>query len=279
MRLMDKRAVVTGGASGIGKACALRLAAEGAHVAVLDMDEDKAKSVLADGDLNQHLGFACNVADSAAVDRVFAQIDAAWGGIDILVNNAGIGRGPDDGSDQMYAGKAERAAQLARGEEPTAHGDQTMHCSDAGWAHVLGVNLNGAFHCARATLRLMARDGIHGSIINICSTSAANGDGPIHYVTSKAALVGFTRGLALEVASRRIRVNAVHPGPTATPIMNGLPDSLIQHLESTIPLGRMAQPEEVAAAVAFLASDDASFITASTFLVDGGISAAYVTPL
>jgi 3-oxoacyl-[acyl-carrier protein] reductase len=269
MRLQDRRAVVTGGASGIGRATALRLAAEGARVAVLDMDAAKAKAVLADGD-SKHLGFACNIADSAAVDAVFAQIDAAWGGIDILVNNAGIGRGPDDGSDQMYAGKAERAAQLARGEVPTAHGDQTMHCSDAGWNHVLGVNLNGAFHCARAALRLMARDGTKGSIINIASTSAANGDGPIHYVTSKAAIVGFTRGLALEVASRGIRVNAVHPGPTATPIMHGLPDSLIQHLEAGIPLGRMAQPEEVAAAVAFLASDDASYATGSVVTVNGG---------
>jgi len=269
MRLKDRRAVVTGGASGIGRATALRLAAEGARVAVLDVDAAKAKAVLADGD-PMHLGFACNISDSSAVNSVFEQIDAAWGGVDILVNNAGIGRGPDDGSDQMYAGKAERAAQLARGETPTAHGDQTMHCSDGGWAHVLGVNLNGAFYCARATLRLMARDGTKGSIINIASTSAANGDGPIHYVTSKAAIVGFTRGLALEVASRGIRVNAVHPGPTATPIMHGLPDSLIQHLEAGIPLGRMAQPEEVASAVAFLASDDASYATGSVVTVNGG---------
>lgn len=270
MRLKDKRAVVTGGASGIGRASAIRLAAEGARVAVLDMDLAKARAVLADGDPERHLGFACSVADSNAVNAVFAEIDKAWGGVNILVNNAGIGRGPDDGSEQMYAGKAERAAQIARGESPTSHGDQTMHCSDGGWAHVLGVNLNGAFYCARAALRLMARDGVKGSIINIASTSAANGDGPIHYVTSKAAIVGFTRGLALEVASRRIRVNAIHPGPTATPIMTGLPDSLIQHLEATVPLGRMAQPEEVASAVAFLASEDSSYATGSVVVVNGG---------
>jgi 3-oxoacyl-[acyl-carrier protein] reductase len=270
MMLKDKRAVVTGGASGIGLASVLRLAAEGARVAVLDIDATKARAVLADGDPERHLGFACNIADSASVDAVFAEIAAAFGGVDILVNNAGIGRGPNDGSDQMYAGQAERAGQIARGETPTAHGDQTIHMSDEGWAHVLGVNLNGAFYCARAALRIMAKSGIKGSIVNIASTSAASGEGPIHYVTSKAAIVGFTRGLAREVASRGIRVNAVHPGPTATPIMAGVPDSVVKQLEATVPLGRMAQPEEVAAAIAFLASDQASYATGSVLTVNGG---------
>jgi 3-oxoacyl-[acyl-carrier protein] reductase len=270
MMLTDKRAVVTGGASGIGRASALRLAAEGARVAVLDIDAARAKAVLADGAPDRHLGFACNIADSAAVDAVFAEIDRAFGGVDILVNNAGIGRGPHDGSDQMYAGQAERAAQIARGEAPTAHGDQTMHMSDEGWAHVVGVNLNGAFYCARAALRLMARDGTKGSIVNIASTSAASGEGPIHYVTTKAAIVGLTRGLAREVASRGIRVNAVHPGPTATPIMAGVPDSVVRQLEATVPLGRMAQPEEVASAVAFLAGDQSSYATGSVLTVNGG---------
>src|SRR5580698_6476476 len=107
-RLENKRAVITGGGSGIGAASAVRLSAEGARVAILDVDTAKARAVLADAAPDRHLGFACNIADSAAVDKVFAEIDAAWGGVDILVNNAGIGRGPDDGSDQMYAGKAER---------------------------------------------------------------------------------------------------------------------------------------------------------------------------
>jgi 3-oxoacyl-[acyl-carrier protein] reductase len=270
MRLKDKCAVVTGGASGIGRASALRLAQEGARVAVLDIDAAKARAVLAEDGSGLHLGFACNVSDSAAVNYVFDEIEAVFGGVDILVNNAGIGRGPNDGSKEMYEGQAERAAQIARGEEPTAHGDQTLHMSDEGWAYVLGVNLNGAFHCSRAALRIMARTGAHGSIVNIASTSAASGEGPIHYVTSKAAIVGFTRGLAREVASRRIRVNAVHPGPTATAIMTGLPDSLIKGLEASVPLGRMAQPEEVAAAVAFLASDDSSYATGSVVTVNGG---------
>lgn len=269
MRLEGKNAVVTGGAQGIGLAVSQRLAAEGSRVAVLDMDPKAAAAALADSDA-RHMGIGCNIADSAAVDEAFAAVVAAFGGVDIVVNNAGTGRGPDDGSDQMYAGQAERAAQIARGETPTAHPDQTIHMSDAGWAHVLAVNVNGSFYCARAAIRDMARRGAGGSIINIASTSAVSGEGPIHYVTSKAAIVGLTRGLAREVASRGIRVNTVFPGPTRTPIMASIPEAMQRSLEADVPLGRMARPEEVAAAVAFLASDDASYATGSTLTVNGG---------
>ena len=270
MMLKDKRAVVTGAASGIGLAIAHRLAAEGARVAALDINAEAAEKVWAGKDAGRHLGFACDIADSRSVDAVFAKIKAAFGGVDILVNNAGIGRGPDDGSNQMYAGIAERQAQMAKGETPTAHPDQMIHMSDEGWARVLNVNLTAQFYCARAAVRLMAAESIAGSIVNIASTSAASGEGPLHYVTSKAGVVGFTRGLARELSTRRIRVNAVHPGPTATPIMTNLPDEMIAAMEAAVPLGRMAQPEEVAAAVAFLASDQASYATGSVLTVNGG---------
>lgn len=268
MRLSECRAVVTGGAQGIGRAIAERLAAEGARVAVLDRDRGAAAAVF--GDDARHLGLACDVADSAAVDRAIGEAAAAFGGIDILVCNAGIGRVPDDGSDQMYAGAAERAAQIARGDPPTAHADQTIHMSDAGWAAVMGVNIDGAFYCCRAAIRDMASRGAGGSIVLIASTSAASGEGPIHYVTSKAAVVGLARGLSREVASRGIRVNAVHPGPTDTPIMANVPDSMRAQMAAAIPLGRMAQPAEIAGAVAFLASDDASFVTGAVIAANGG---------
>jgi 3-oxoacyl-[acyl-carrier protein] reductase len=270
MLLKDKHAVVTGGAQGIGRAISERLAAEGARVAVLDIKEELAKSVFTGADAERHLGFACDVADSNSVNAVFAQIKAAFGTVDILVNNAGIGRGPNDGSNEMYAGIAERQAQLGRGEEPTAHPDQMIHMSDEGWARVLSVNLNAQFYCARAAVRIMVENGTVGSIVNIASTSAASGEGPLHYVTSKAGVVGFTRGLARELSTRRIRVNCVHPGPTNTTIMSNLPDDMIKAMEAAVPLGRMAQPSEVAAAVAFLASDQASYATGSVLTVNGG---------
>lgn len=262
MRLKDKRAVVTGGASGIGRAIAEAFKAEGARVAVFDMRVD------AVGD--DVLGLACDIAGSRSVDEAFAKVDAAFGGVDILVNCAGTGQGPNDGSAELYAAITERQAQIARGETPTAHPDQTIHMSDEGWRRVIGVNLDGTLWCARAALRLMARDGVKGAIVNIASTSAVSGEGPIHYVTSKAAIVGLTRGLAREVASRGIRVNAIHPGPTNTPIMQSIPDDAVKALEAAVPLGRMARPEEIASAAVFLASDESSYATGSTVTVNGG---------
>jgi 3-oxoacyl-[acyl-carrier protein] reductase len=262
MRLKGKRAVVTGGASGIGRAIAAAFQAEGARVAVLD--------VRVDGIDPGQAGFACDIADSRSVDQAFARIDSEFGGVDILVNNAGTGQGPNDGSAELYAAVAQRQGQIARGETPTVHPDQTIHMSDEGWRRVIGVNLDGAFWCARAAIRLMARDGSKGSIVNIASTSAASGEGPIHYVTSKAAIVGLTRGLARELASRGIRVNAIHPGPTNTPIMQSIPEDSVKAMEAAIPLGRMARPEEIAAAAVFLASDDSSYATGSVVTVNGG---------
>ncbi len=270
MLLKDKHAVVTGGAQGIGRAISERLAAEGARVAVLDLKDELAKSVLTGPEAERHRGLACDIVDSKSVDAAFAKIKAAFGTVDILVNNAGIGRGPNDGSNEMYAGIAERQAQLARGEEPTAHPDQMIHMSDEGWARVLNVNLTAQFYCARAAVRIMVENGTVGSIVNIASTSAASGEGPLHYVTSKAGVVGLTRGLARELSTRRIRVNCVHPGPTDTPIMSNLPDEMRKAMEAAVPLGRMAQPSEVAAAVAFLASDQASYATGSVLTVNGG---------
>jgi len=270
MLLKDKHAVVTGGAQGIGRAISERLAAEGARVAVLDIKEELAKGVFTGPEAERHLGLACDIADSKSVDAAFAKIKAAFGTVDVLVNNAGIGRGPNDGSNEMYAGIAERQAQLARGEEPTAHADQMIHMSDEGWARVLNVNLTAQFYCARAAVRIMVETGKVGCIVNIASTSAASGEGPLHYVASKAGVVGFTRGLARELSTRRIRVNCVHPGPTDTPIMSNLPDEMRKAMEAAVPLGRMAQPSEVAAAVAFLASDQASYATGSVLTVNGG---------
>jgi 3-oxoacyl-[acyl-carrier protein] reductase len=271
MRLHNKVAIVTGAGRGMVRAFALRLAEEGARVGVLDLrQEDAAATVALLPNPEQHLALACNVSDSAAINAAFAQVHAALGGLHVLVNNAGTGTGPNDGSAEMYGAMAQRNAELAAGGPATTFVDQTLHMQDEGWRAVMGVNLDGAFWGCRAAIRLMAQDGHGGSLINISSTAAQSGEGPVHYVTSKAALIGLTRGLAREVAARGIRVNAVVPGPTDTPLMRSIPDEWIASLEKAIPLGRLGRPDEVASAVAYLASDESSYITGSALPVNGG---------
>lgn len=269
--LKGKAALVTGAGQGIGRACAAALAEAGARVAVVDLKLESAEATVAAlPDPAQHLALACNVADSAAVKAAFARAQQAFGRLDVLVNNAGTGTGPNDGSAKMYELMAARNAELARGEKPKTHVEQLVFMEDEGWRAVMGVNLDGAFYCTREALRIMAAQDIRGSIVNIASTAVQSGEGPVHYVTSKAALVGMTRALSREVASRGIRINAVAPGPTDTPLMRSIPDEWISSLEKAIPLGRLARPEEVAAAVRFLASDEASYVTGSVLVANGG---------
>ncbi|MBB4614097.1 SDR family NAD(P)-dependent oxidoreductase [Novosphingobium taihuense] len=260
-RLEGKRAVVTGGAQGIGAAIARRLADEGAVVAVLDLAAEKAGTVL----LHPHIGVACDVADSASVDAAFAEVAAKLGGVDVLVNNAGIGSAPGDGMAEFYAGQAARA-----GGDDSAFADQTIHCSDEGWSRVLAVTLDGAFRCSRAAVRIMSEQGTGGTIVNIGSTAALAGNGPVPYVTAKAAVLGMTRAMARELAPRGIRVNAVNPGATETPIYAPLPEEVKAAVAADSVMKRLARPEEVAGAVAYLASDDASYATGSTVNVNGG---------
>lgn len=269
--LEGKAALVTGAGQGIGRACALALAEAGARVAVVDLKLGSAEATVAAlPDPAKHLALACNVADSAAVKAAFARVQQAFGRLDVLVNNAGTGTGPNDGSAKMYELMAARNAELARGEKPTTHVEQLVHMEDEGWRAVMAVNLDGTFFCTREALRIMGAQDIRGSIINIASTAVQSGEGPVHYVTSKAALVGLTRALSREVASRGIRINAVAPGPTDTPLMRSIPEEWISSLEKAIPLGRLARPEEVAATVRFLASDEASYVTGSVLVANGG---------
>ena len=267
--LRGKVAVVTGAGQGMGRAATRLLSQRGAAVAALDLNESGAAETI-DGLPGPALALCCDISDSGAVNEVFGRVEAALGPVGVLVNNAGIGRAEGDGSEQMYALMAQRNAELEGGGEAETHVDHIVFMADEGWRGVMGVNLDGAFHCARAAVRSMVKAGIAGSIINISSTAAQSGEGPIHYVTSKAALIGLTRGLARELGSRRIRVNAVAPGPTNTPIMDGIPEAWIRDMESAIPLGRMAEPDEIAQAVCWLASDAASMCTGSVLVANGG---------
>jgi 3-oxoacyl-[acyl-carrier protein] reductase len=262
-RFDGKAAIVTGAGRGIGRAIVERLTADGAKVAALDMNiEDATASGAA-------LALPCNVADSTSVMAAVRAARAAFGRLDIAVNNAGIGQAAKDGSEQFYGAMAKRNEELAATGQSDVIVDQLIHMEDDGWAAVMAVNINGPFYVSREFARVLAEDGNAGSIINISSTSAQSGEGSPHYVTSKAAIIGLTRQLARELAPRKIRVNAVAPGPTNTPVMAGIPDEWIKSMEASIPLGRMANPSEIAAAVAYLASDDASFVNGSVLVANG----------
>jgi NAD(P)-dependent dehydrogenase (short-subunit alcohol dehydrogenase family) len=252
-RVAGRVAVVTGGCSGIGLASVRRLAAEGATVVIGDVDSEHGPEVAAEvGGL-----FRCtDVTNSDEVRELFATAQATYGSVDIAFNNAGISP-PDD--------------------------DSILVTELDAWRRVQEVNLTSVYLCCRAALPYMLEQG-RGSIINTASFVAVLGaaTSQISYSASKGGVLSMSRELGVQFARQGVRVNALCPGPVNTPLLTELfasdPERAARRLVH-IPMGRFAEVEEIANAVLFLASDESSFITASTFLVDGGISAAYVTPL
>ncbi len=252
-RLEDRVAVITGGGSGIGLATARRFADEGARVVVADMDAASGQSV---ADEVGGIFVQVDVTSADDVARMFRVAKETYGRIDISFHNAGISP-PDD--------------------------DSILDTGIDAWRRVQEVNLTSVYLCCKEVLPYMLEQG-KGSIINTASFVAtmAAATSQISYTASKGGVLAMTRELGVQFARSGIRVNALSPGPVNTPLLVELfakdPERAARRLVH-IPVGRFGEAEEIAAAVAFLASDDSSFMTASNFLVDGGISGAYVTPL
>ncbi len=252
-RLEGKVAVVTGGCSGIGLATVRRFAEEGAKVVIGDVDDARGKEVAGEvGGAYVH----ADVTDKDQVDALFRTTKDAFGSVDVAFNNAGISPAEDD---------------------------SILDTDLEAWRKVQEVNLTSVYLCCKAALPYMLEQG-GGSIINTASFVAVMGaaTSQISYSASKGGVLSMSRELGVQFARQGVRVNALCPGPVNTPLLQDLfakdAERAARRLVH-VPMGRFGEPEEMANAVLFLASDESSFITASTFLVDGGISGAYVTPL
>jgi 3-oxoacyl-[acyl-carrier protein] reductase len=273
MRLENRTALVTGGGSGIGRAIALRFAEEGARVVVNDVRIEAARETVEAMGSRRSAGRAiqADVSDSGQVRAMFAEIEGDAGSLDVLVNNAGIAEGAP-GEREKIAEKAEaRMQEMIGGQGVLTHWDITLAMTDESWHRMIGVHLNGTFFCTREALRLMIR-GNGGAIINMSSVAGLMGlDSVPHYSAAKAGILGFTRAVAREVASRRIRVNAICPGYIDTPMTAPMSPLAHKLVVGRTPLGRMADPREVASTALFLASDESSFFTGQWLSPNGGL--------
>ena len=244
-RLDERRALVTGASRGIGRAVAVRLAAEGAKVAVnyntgMEQAAEVVREIEAHG--GTALAVQADVAQASQVEAMVQQVTDAWGGVDVLVNNAGITR------DNLL-----------------------LRLSEEDWDQVMDTNLKGAFLCTKAVLRPMTRQR-WGRIINMSSVVALAGNpGQANYTAAKAGLIGFTRTVAREMASRNITANALTPGFIDTAMVESFSEEAKTAIRERLPLNRFGSPDEVAGVVAFLASEEAGYITGQAIGIDGGL--------
>jgi NAD(P)-dependent dehydrogenase (short-subunit alcohol dehydrogenase family) len=246
-RLENKIAIVTGGGGGIGKAISLLFAREGAGVVIADVNAEAAEAIAEEIIMNggRALAVETDVTDAAGIERMVQEVLSAYGRLDILVNNAGVG----------------------------TEGD-VVELSEEEWQRILDVNLKGVFLCSKYVIPAM-KESCGGSIVNLASIAAmVGGSVSCVYPASKAGIVALSRNTALRFAKDRIRVNCVCPGHVDTALTYTLKDPTVKEaLIRKYPLGRLARAEEIAAAVLFLASEEASFITGTELLVDGGYTA------
>jgi 3-oxoacyl-[acyl-carrier protein] reductase len=272
MKLEGRIALVTGAGSGIGRATAILFANEGARVIVNDVNRETAEATVeAMGDARER-GYAYqgDVADSAAVRATFAEVKRQFGDLDVLVNNAGIAE-TGDRRDEINRRSEAQLQELLSGGKIQTHWDVTTSLSDEEWRQMIDVHLGGTFFCTREALKLMTAKN-RGSIINVSSVAGLSGI-PIasHYGAAKGGILGFTRSVALEMASRNIRVNAICPGWIDTPMTQNFTPFLKMSITARVPMMRWGRPEEIAATALFLASDDSSYYTGQWLSPNGGI--------
>lgn len=243
MRLKDKVALITGGGSGIGEATVVRFAQEGAKVAICDINKEAAFAVAekckADG--HEAQAYQMDVSNKQSVDEVMKAVVECFGRLDILVNNAGI-------TQDAFATKM----------------------TEEQWDNVLNVNLKGTFLCCQAAIPIMKEQN-HGRIINTSSIGILGNLGQTNYAASKMGVIGLTRTLALELARNNITVNSVSPGATKTAMTANMPEDIAKQFEAKIPFKRFAEPNEIANAHVFFASDEAAYITGQMIFVAGGL--------
>lgn len=246
MKLIDKVAVITGAGSGLGRAIALRFAAEGARIVIAELNEAKGEEVLREVQATGVEAFAVptDVSNSAAVTSLFQALDDRGWPVDILVNNAG------------------NAGQLTPVHQMT----------DEQWHGVVHVHLSGTFYCTREAIKRMLAQGRGGAVINLGSVAGLRGlPGGSSYTAAKGGIISFTKGVAQEYAAQGIRVNCIAPGWVETPILENLPDQIRPLMVANTPLGRIGKPEEIAAVALFLASDESSYVIGQTISPNGGL--------
>lgn len=245
MRLEGKVCIITGGGRGIGAATARKFAAEGAGVVVADISAEAVQAFVQELEKDGHaaLGVAVDVTDAADVERMIEATLERFGRLDCLVNNAGI---TDDA--------------------------QLLNMDESQWDRVIDVNLKGVYLCTRAAVRVMVERGIHGVVLNASSVVGLYGNfGQTNYAAAKWGVIGMTKTWSKELGRKGIRVNAVAPGFILTPMTEKVPQKVLDLMTEKTPLARLGAPEDVANAYAFLASDEAAFITGAVLSVDGGL--------
>jgi len=245
MRLKGKVSIITGGGQGIGEATALKFAAEGSRVAVCDINQDAIDQTVAkivDGG-GEAVGFHVDVTRKESIQKMVDAVVAKWGRIDVLVNNAGI-----------------------------VQDAQFKKMTDEQWERVIDVNLKGVYNCTKAVVDIMLAQN-SGCILNASSIVGIYGNfGQTNYAATKFGVIGMVKTWARELGRKGIRANAICPGFVATPILKSMPEKVIKMMEDRVPLGRLAEPEEIANTYAFLASDEASYINGAVIEVSGGVT-------